>query len=221
MDEATIKKIVEEVSHYFPDYRVTLAIQALITLIVATVGTYFGSYLKEPGKNLATKADFDTLQRQLGEQTKLVETIRSDVSQKDWATREWTNIRRVKLEELMVKVAECDGYLERLRNASIAAQSLEEHRDFGTELQAHCALYFPELESAVAGYLVTFREIAVSSIALRVNLLKLKEHATDRQKEFTSYGNAYAVSYAKILRDRASIERVARQLMVKIMGVEV
>jgi hypothetical protein len=122
MDPATIQQIAAEVARHLPSYPWTLlAVQVVLTLAALGIGVFLGEYLKTRGKNLATKADFDSLQNQLSDQTRLVETIRSEVGQKDWARREWTNLRRIKLEELMEKMHECETYLDRLsRRASKA-----------------------------------------------------------------------------------------------------
>ena len=62
MDEATIQKIAAEVARYLPSYAwVLLLVQVVILAAAAAVGAFFGEYLKTRGKNLATKADFDSL----------------------------------------------------------------------------------------------------------------------------------------------------------------
>jgi hypothetical protein len=43
-----------------------LLVQGLITLCAAGAGAFLSEYFRTRGKNLATKADFDELQRQLG-----------------------------------------------------------------------------------------------------------------------------------------------------------
>jgi hypothetical protein len=53
------------------------------------------------------------LHHQLEKQTKLVETVRTEVSQKDWMKREWLNLRRIKLEALVEKLNDVDEYLEK------------------------------------------------------------------------------------------------------------
>jgi len=109
MDEATIQKIAAEVARHLPSYAwVLLLVQVVILAAAAAVGAFFGEYLKTRGKNLATKADFDSLQDQLRANTELVETIKAEVGQKDWAQREWTNLRRTKLEALLEKMHDCE-----------------------------------------------------------------------------------------------------------------
>jgi hypothetical protein len=41
---------------------------------------------------------------QVGASTTIDETIKSEPGQRDWAAREWANLRRVKIEELPGKV---------------------------------------------------------------------------------------------------------------------
>src|SRR5262249_58022566 len=113
MDELTIQKIAAEVVRHLPSYPwLVLLVQVLLTLVAAGAGAFFGEYFRTRGKNLATKADFDSLQEQLRATTQTVETIKSEVAQKDWAQREWTNLRRTKLEALLEKMHDCEAYLD-------------------------------------------------------------------------------------------------------------
>jgi hypothetical protein len=77
-------------------------LNAVIAGLVSSLTALGVSYFRTRGQNLATKHDFEELQKQLKANTELVETIKSEVSQRDWAQREWTNLRRVKLEALLV-----------------------------------------------------------------------------------------------------------------------
>lgn len=76
-----------------------LFIQTILMLATAAAAAFLGSYLKTKGQNFATKRDFDELQKQLSENTKLVEAIKSEISHRDWVQRERTTFRRNKLEE--------------------------------------------------------------------------------------------------------------------------
>jgi hypothetical protein len=109
MDEVTIQKIAAEVVRHLPSYPWLV----LLTLVAAGAGAFFGGISRTTGKNLATKADFESLQKQLRATTQTVETIKSEVAQKnDWARREWANLRRIKLEALLEKVHECGVHLK-------------------------------------------------------------------------------------------------------------
>ncbi|MBH0013357.1 hypothetical protein I6F48_08305 [Pseudoalteromonas sp. SWYJ118] len=56
----------------------------LLVVISSGLGAFFISYFKEKGKNYATKDDFKKLQESLSESTKLVESIKSEFSEKTW-----------------------------------------------------------------------------------------------------------------------------------------
>jgi len=117
MGEVTIQKIAAEVVRHLPSYAwVIVLVQVVMLAAAAVVGVFFGEYLKTRGKNLATKADFENLKNQLRANTELVETIKSEVGQKDWAQREWTNLRRTKLEALPTALHDCEAYIERCRS---------------------------------------------------------------------------------------------------------
>src|SRR5262249_23314001 len=113
MDQETVRRIAEEVARLSGYPWSFLFVQVIVTLLAAGAGAFIAEYLKTRGKNLATTADFDRLQNELSANTKLVETIKAEVGLKDWAAREWTNLRRVKLEELLNKVSDCESYRER------------------------------------------------------------------------------------------------------------
>jgi hypothetical protein len=97
MDKDTIQQIAAEVVARLPitgyDW-LPLVVQTILMLVVAVGAALSGPYLMTRAKQLATKHDFDELQTQLKANTELVEMIKSEVSQRDWAQREWTNIRR-------------------------------------------------------------------------------------------------------------------------------
>src|SRR5262245_58921177 len=105
-----------------------LLVQVVILGAAAAVGAFFGEYLKMSGKNLATKADFESLQDQLRANTELVETIKAEAGQ-NWAKRERTNLRRIKLEELMEQMHECVAVLERLGSRAVVGDCEAGRRD--------------------------------------------------------------------------------------------
>jgi hypothetical protein len=91
MDPETVRKLAAEIAQHLAIYPWWLLLlgQVVITLIAAGVGAFFGEYLKTRGKHLATRADFERLQHELHANTELVEEIKADVGQRDWARREW------------------------------------------------------------------------------------------------------------------------------------
>jgi len=166
MDQETIQKIAAEVALHLPSYPwALLLLQVVLTLAAAGLGAFLGEYLKTRGKNLATKADFESLKDQLRANTELVETIKAEVGHKDWARREWTNVRRTKLEALLNKMHDCHAYLERHSVKAVHGEAVEEPSPHG-ELDTIVTLYFPQLRSEVDGYLAVYEKEIKAGLAL-------------------------------------------------------
>jgi hypothetical protein len=216
MDPETIKRIAAEVGHYLPDYRWTLTLQVAVTAIVAGLAAYWGDYFKTRGKNLATKADFEMLLDQLHAQTSMVETIKSEVSRKDWAARQWSEVRRIKLEELLNKGGEFESRLERMWRSSGDLSKIPIERDPADDFRTLGIIYFPELRNEIDACLSAYRKLVVEAA---------KYGLTDPKSP--TYGEAYEKFIAhreealpKFYAARRELEDAARKLVVKIMDVD-
>jgi hypothetical protein len=152
-----------------------LVIAALVSALTALSVSYF----RTRGQNLATKHDFDELQKQLSATTKLVETIKSEVSQRDWAQREWTTLRRVKLDALLEKMHECEEYLERRRQSAIDGEVAKPERDPVSEFDVLAAI-FPELKDGADRF----------SLSCSAQLALFSEHAAEVSKIKKSFDTA-------------------------------
>lgn len=128
----------------------------LITALFAGAGAYFGKYLGTKGANLATKEDFNILQAQLSASTRLVESVRSEISRTDWVAREWATLRIKKLEELTAILHACVTYLDAKRNASIECRHYPDTPPFNQAIMIS-ELYLPELDDAVNRYILKCR----------------------------------------------------------------
>jgi hypothetical protein len=223
MDDATIKGIAAAIAAHLPTYLwVPLLLQVLLTGLVAGLVVFLSEYLKARGKNLATKADFESLQQQLHANTELVETIKAEVGQRDWARREWTNLRRLKLEALLDKLHECESYLDRHRHESAEGKTLVADRDFGAQLDTLQTLYFPELVKEVGAYLVMYHDRLAAGGDLVVKLLQSGTDLGMRQKAFDEYvakaGNSPSFkSRSDVVR---AVRSAARNVLLGIMGVD-
>src|SRR5215510_4923045 len=217
MDADTIQKIAAEVARHLSSRPwVLLLIQAILLLMAAGLGAYYGEYLKTRGKNLATKADFDTLLDQLRANTELVETIKTEVSQRDWAKREWTNLRRVKLEALLDTMHECDDYLDRFRQSAFEGKLLQE-RDPGGKFDTITDLYFPELLSEASAFSLLYRGERGHWIALLREMKQQQDHEAllkVREEHSAQWDSR------KRMDARQDLRNAARKLLVEIMGVE-
>lgn len=145
MDQDTIRQLAIEIASRLPNYSWTtlLIIQGLITVVAAGVGAFFGEFFKTRGKNLATKADFAELQRQLRQSTELIESIKAEVSQRDWTKREWTTLRRNKLERLLDLMHAAGTFLDRYDTSANEGKALAGEFDPKDEFATLVELYFP------------------------------------------------------------------------------
>jgi len=213
MDQDTIHKIAQEIVKHLPSYSwQLLVVQVVLTLLAFGSGILFGEHLKTRGKNLASKADFDGPQDQLRDGAKLVETDKADIGQEDWRTREWANLRRIKLEALLSKMHDCENYLDQLRNGAFEAEVLDE-RDPLSGLAVITTLYFPELKIEVDAYLDECR-------ARKITIFKSLSKIRDSDASLPSveeFGGGINSTEFEAVRDRLSAS--ARNLTIQIMGV--
>jgi hypothetical protein len=222
MDEVTIQKIAAEVARHLPSYPWTLlAVQVVLTLTALGIGVFVGEYLKTRGKNLATKADFESLQEQLRATTQMVETIKSDVAQKDWAQREWTNLRRTKLEALLETMHDCEAFLDQLSSRAIKGDYEAEKRDPVGPLVAIGALYFPELENEIYRFSQTYREQVIIALDHALAVSRVRAGDLDAYRTaHDAFKEQWRPGYKELLVRRDELRAAARRLLVSIMGVD-
>jgi hypothetical protein len=223
MDEATIQKIAAEIARHLPSYAwMQLLVAMLLMAIAGAVGAFFGEYLKTRAKNLATKADLESIKAQLSDTTQVVETIKSEVGQKDWAQREWTNLRRIKLEALFDKMHECDAELERRYLAVVQGSPLKEERDYINEfvnpLQTISTLYLPELSIQTGEFYACCLRGHFAIVALDRNLRDAGDDSAAREPAYDDFNKTWKPE--ERLSARYALEEAARTFLERIMGVE-
>jgi hypothetical protein len=218
MDKETIQQIAAQVVAQLPLGLLTILNLVIIALVSAL--TALGvSYFRTRGQNLATKHDFDELLNQLKANTELVETIKSEVSQRDWARREWTNLRRIKLETLLEKVHDCHVYLDQQRSSAYEGKLATPQRDSISELNA-LAAHFPELTSEADQFGIICREQMVLTANLGLAIVSSPEDPLARQAAYDNYRNQLEKHYGKLLAAESALRAVARSLLERIMDLE-
>ena len=222
MDKATIQEIAAEVVRHLPNYAwALLLVQVLLTLLAAAAGASFGEYLKTRGKNLATKADFESLQNQLRANTELVETIKAEVGQRDWTARERTSLRRIQLEALLEKMNDCDNYIDQHRNRFMDSKGTDpDQRDYLSELNAMRSLYFPELENEVRRFYVSGKEQITLGLDLAQKLDSAGNDMAARKSAYDTFRRKWRERYKEHSAARSALTAAARRLLVSIMDVE-
>jgi hypothetical protein len=225
MDQNTIERLVAEVAKHLPPYPwwTLLAGQAALTLLAAGFGAFLGEYLKIRGQNLATKADFSSLKTQLRANTELVETIKMEVSQRDWAKREWTTLRRMKLESLFERIHDCDDYIRQLiaKAATADVETVFQQRDPISEAERIVALYLPQLKDEFASFKETYA--VLTGVAAM-----LMDQVVEAEAEEDTAAHARALEQTRHLVPQAlppfieatrHLESAGRKLLLQIMEV--
>ncbi|WP_298105738.1 hypothetical protein [Bradyrhizobium sp.] len=220
MDAETIQMIAAELAKHSPHPEWwQWAIQVLIVAVSAGIAVFVSEYLRTKGKNLATRADFDSLKLQLRENTELVENIKAEVGQKDWAAREWKNTRRIKLEELLAKMHECDAFADRFRHISIEGVVSTERDPVG-EMETIGALYFPELQTEIFDYALAHRQHKLAGSSLATNVIQSRDDLAKRQFHFDAYTSGYEDRLNATSLAQSKLNAAARRLLVQIVGLD-
>jgi hypothetical protein len=195
-------------------------LNVVIAALVSALTALGVSYFRTRGQNLATKHDFDELQKQLSATTKLVETIKSEVSQLDWAQREKTTLRRLKLEALLEKMHECEDYLDRRRDTAVEGKPAMAERDYLKELDAMATLYLPELKSEVDQFVFTCRDerLLIIKLAQAVLNANAKNDPTAKEAAYKDFSNNWSLQVRRNARD--ALTAAARSLLERIMNVD-
>jgi hypothetical protein len=224
MDKETIKQIAAELAAQLPFAERTgpiLVLYLIITAVVAGLAAWFGAFLKIKGQNFATKQDFDELLKQLRANTELVETIKSEVGQRDWEHREWINLRRFKLETLFEKMYECETELDRRQLAVSKGLPLTEERDYVNQfvhpLQTISTLYLPELTMETAEFYTQCLRGHFAVVALDQQLRDAGDDSAARDRAYDDFNKSWQPD--KRLDARFELEGAARTFLERLMGV--
>ena len=239
MDHQTI---AQDVARYLSSNPGTaLLIQVVITIFAAAAGAFCGVLFKKTAEHLMNKAHFDELQRQLAESTALVATIKSQIEQsqlaantaivaavrqefadREWARREWANLRRVKIEELVGKVNECRTYLKRHSDAVDRGEPIPAN-DPLIQLETIALLYFPELKQQTDAFSLMHKTLVLEGDKLRyfeehASTKEQKDDVKARRSKHASLAGFTNVRHAKKLS--AALINSARGLLQDMMGVK-
>jgi|SRR5262245_45655755 len=224
MDKETIQQIATEVVARLPygdRYWLFLIVNVVVMALVGSLAALGTSYFRTRGQNLATKHDFASLQEQLRTTTQAVETIKSEVGQKDWAQREWTNLRRTKLEALLEKMHDCDTYLDQHRHRFMEGKGPDpQQRDHLNDLDTIGTLYFPELENEIYRFYCRGKEQITVGLELARALNSAGNDMAARDRAYDTFRKKWGECHIEHMDARSALRDAARRLLIEIMGVE-
>jgi hypothetical protein len=194
-----------------------IVVQLVLIALAAAAGAFFGEYFKTKGKNLATKQDFEDLKDQLRANTELVERVKAEIGREDWASREWTNLRRLKLEELLEKAHAGEANLKRARYTAITADVQLDDAPLEA-LQTIQVLYLPELKDE-AERLVRSHQTCLQACG-NLGILAMRKR-TDMQlsAEYDKALSETMARYRETLVPLRELRTAARTLLMNVLKV--
>jgi hypothetical protein len=193
-----------------------LILNVVIAALVSALTALGVSYFRTRGQNLATKHDFDELQKQLSENTKLVEAIKSEISHRDWVQRERTTFRRNRLEDLLKKMQECEDYLDQRRDSALEGKAGSQSNCF-TELDT-LAAHFSELKNEADRFTLNCRQQIILMSELGQAIMRAGGDPTARQAAADDFKGKWP--YDEFLRARNALAAAAISLLERIMNVD-
>jgi hypothetical protein len=181
-----------------------LYVLIVVTAALAAGAAFLARYLERKAENYVTREDFAQLQQQLAASTSLVEGIKSEIQQLDWARREWFSIRSRKLEELVTSLNGCMAVVSSASVSAVTGQ-FEQGNETFDHAMALAELYFPELEEEVSAFIDECR-----TFLLAVHDAINADRATGHYDWLSFQPNS---NYDQVLQKKASLRRHAGLLL--------
>lgn len=117
------------------------------SFIASSIGAYLGSYLKKRGENLATKADFQEVLRQLRESTRASEGIRAEIESQYGEAAALRGVVRDRLEVIVAATFDLELWLEQKQSQSIEGKVFDLNESPISRIEALQSIHFPELHA--------------------------------------------------------------------------
>jgi len=219
VDKLTIDLIAKQITNgILLDHWYLLMIWLCLTVIATAVGTYFAAYLKTRANNFATKADFNELLTQQASIKETTAKIEQSVSHKDWTIKEYKTVRRIKLEELLLAIHECDVFMDKQRLYALNEGPRNDLIEPIHRIFIIGQLYFPELAQHLSTFTNCYLEYKTyvnqaGSVDKAHNLIHAEEIV---QKLGDRLDKVYIPFWSAVV----ALDHEAQDLMQKIIRVE-
>lgn len=187
-------------------------------LAASFLASFAGAYIKRRAENLATKADFDELKRQLDQTTRLTEDIKSEVGHAEWKAREINALHRAKLEKILELAYEASEHVALgARNAS-TGESVEWDDSSVNTLVIMSTLYFPgQFELIARDYAHEYFEYKGWSLG---HFLKLRRGGQAARPALIQESKTLnAAKYRALVEIRQRLEDAAKEEMKGLLAV--
>jgi hypothetical protein len=124
----------------------------LLILLVATVGVFFGSFLKgfgkEKSKYLAIESSLKTIAKQVKLTTETSEQIKTAIEHNIWRKKELEILKREKLEQYFLHISLLNNSLNNEMISKFFGQKVDHDPENFTKAELIQSLYLPELAEA-------------------------------------------------------------------------
>lgn len=174
--EAVISAIVSEIMNQtiWENYKFYLLVFA-ISLVSGAIVAFSVPYLKQRGKNLATKSDFEEILRQLKLTTTLAEGIKSDINLKLEEEHNIRTLSREKMEALFEQTFELELWLEQARGRAEMGFASDTHACPITRIEMYQIIYFKEI-------IVEMRDLQLATFEVMLWIVRLATKVSESGK---------------------------------------
>lgn len=134
------------------------AVLSALTVVLASGGSFLGSYFAKRGERAAMRADFSEIKSQLKETTALAETVKVDIQRLSDRSEKLQWQKRDRLEKYLIAVADAIDFQSRSMNASFFDQDAPTGGDPSHVATMYQRLYLPELRAEHDQFLLALSE---------------------------------------------------------------
>jgi hypothetical protein len=166
----------------------------LLFALILIVATYFASRIganaAERGKLEAVHSQLDDIVAHLKATTEAAKSVELALAHADWTTKEYTTIRRDKLEELLVAAYEVQGEASNYAIADHASDSVVPDTAAMNKCETISALYFPELHDLTKALSASYAQMIVKVIDAAAPLKKINNQIEQSKVIISSLSNS-------------------------------
>ncbi len=203
-------------------YLVTIA----LFLISYFLGSFIKSYAKQRGEQLGRKSDVDSILTELKQTTEIATTIKSKIDKDIWILKEFNQLRRQKLEEILMLLYKYknDMYPEvkGLINGEMVSDTIGVDR-----IQAIWRLYFPDLDESMTVFINAYMKYMTwKTSAIQKKLSKLDQEPDSSKRNTMMKGiidkedsSTFKECYKGIAFAIKGIENQARKIMENLRSI--
>ncbi|HHQ6722176.1 TPA: hypothetical protein ACSTNG_001934 [Serratia fonticola] len=189
-------------------------IMLLLLLVSILIGGYLKSYVREKGKNYASKEDVEKIVEQIKITTKATETIKTSIEHGVWRKKEIENVRRKKLEEYLLLLGQLHGEISNEVDDKFYGIKKEYNPNFYSIVRGIRILYFPELEQVSIGLtkaISAYKEWLVTGFEIKRDVIRGINRQSELDTHLLGYGDVLNRVAGEVSNSNMEIFKLARK----------